>query len=200
MIRLACGKGTLKVLGLLTLLLFAGCGWHLRGLESFQGPAVIHLLPEDSYAPLTLAMREAMRLGSISDSAEAKLQLHLGRETLQKRVVAVTSIGSPAQYEMSLSSRFRYQVPGDPTVTLPQTLSVERAFDFDPSSTVAKREEENILLEEMRRELAQRILQQARYLQAPVPPAPATQTPAQVPAKQQTTAPQQTPAHGQTEP
>jgi LPS-assembly lipoprotein len=155
----------LKILSLLSLLMFlTSCGWNLRGLNSYQGPTVIYLVAEERFSPLSLAMREAMRLGSVSDEAEARLQLHLGREELVKRVVAVTSIGSPAQYEMSLSARFRYQVPGDPEVTLPQTLSVQRAFDFDPSSTVAKREEENTLLDEMRRELAQRILQQARYL------------------------------------
>jgi|GEM_PF-2489200 len=165
--------------------LCAGCGWHLRGVNSYQGPTAMRFVPEERFSPLSLAVREAMRLGGVSDEAEANLILHLGRETLDKRVVAVTSIGSPAQYEMSLSAQFRYQVPGDPVVTLPQTLSVQRAFDFDPSSTVAKREEENTLLDEMRRELAQRILQQARYLS--MPPAPTSHSPIQ-------------PANGQTQP
>lgn len=166
-----------RVFGLLILsALLASCGWHLRGVNSYKGPAAMHLVPEERFSPLSLAVREAMRLGGVKDDAEAQLVLHLGREELDKRVVAVTSIGSPAQYEMSLSTRFRYQVPGDAVVTLPQTLSVQRAFDFDPSSTVAKREEENTLLDEMRRDLARRILQQARYLAA-------AQAPQQTPAK-----------------
>jgi outer membrane lipopolysaccharide assembly protein LptE/RlpB len=151
---------------LLSCLLLAGCGWHLRGTDSYRAPAELHLIPEERYSPLALAMREAMRLANVSDRAEAPLQLHLGPEELEKRVVAVTSIGSPAQYEMSMSTRFRYHMAGNP-VTLPQTLSVERVFDFDPSSTVAKREEENTLLSEMRRDLARRVLQQARYHQLP---------------------------------
>lgn len=158
---------------LLLSLLLNGCGWHLRGMDSHQGPGALHLVPEERFSALTLAMREAMRLSGVGDEAGAQLQLHLGREELEKRVVAVTSIGSPAQYEMSLSARYSYKILGESRVTLPQTLSVERVFDFDPSSTVAKREEENTLLEEMRRDLARRILQQARYQQLPPTSAPA---------------------------
>lgn len=155
------------ILCLTALLLAAilGCGWHLRGTGSYRGPTAIHLVPEDRFAPLTLAVIEAMRRRSVSNTEDALLHLYLGQEELQKRVVAVTSIGSPAQYEMSLSAQFRYQVPAEPLIIPSQTLSVERVFDFDPSSTVAKHEEENTLLEEMRRELAQRILQQARHQQ-----------------------------------
>lgn len=150
-------------LGLLWLVL-AGCGWQLRGGGSYEGPKAINLAPEDRFAPLTLALVDAMHRSKVAATSDAPITLYLGDEELQKRVVAVTSIGSPAQYEMSLSATFRYQLHGDKTVAIPQVLSVERVFDFDPSATVAKSEEENTLLEEMRLELAQRILRQARHL------------------------------------
>jgi LPS-assembly lipoprotein len=148
-------------LGLCWLLLM-GCGWQLRGVGSYQGPTTLHLVPADRFAPLTLALLDAMHRSGVTLQADAAISLHLGDEELQRRVVAVTSIGSPVQYELSLSTDFRYQMTGDQTVTIPQTLSVERVFDFDPSNTVAKSEEENTLLEEMRLELAQRILRHAR--------------------------------------
>lgn len=147
-----------------------GCGWQLRGMGSYQGPRVMELAPEHAYAPLTLAIKENMNRSRIEDRSGASLILYLGKENLQKRVVAVTSIGSPAQYELSLSAEFRYHTRGDTTVVTPQELSVERVFDFDPSSTSAKSEEEDALVEEMRRELAQRILRQARYPSLPANP------------------------------
>jgi len=131
---------------------------------SIEGPAAIKLIPEDRFDPLTLALVNTMHRSKIAAGADAPIILYLGDEDLQKRVVAVTSIGSPAQYEMSLSATFRYQRRGDSAVTTPQELSVERVFDFDPSATVAKSEEENTLVKEMRLELAQRILRQARHL------------------------------------
>ena len=147
--------------GLLCLIL-AGCGWQLRGVGSYQGPSTLQLVPADRFAPLTLALLDAMHRSAIKLEADAPISLHLGNEDLQRRVVAVTAIGSPAQYELSLSAEFRYHVVGEQTVSLPQTLSVERVFDFDPSNTAAKSEEENTLLVEMRLDLAQRILRQAR--------------------------------------
>lgn len=143
-------------------LILAGCGWQLRGVGTYQGPTSLHLIPKDRFAPLTLALVDAMHRSAVTQAADANVSLYLGQEELQKRVVAVTSIGSPVQYELSLSTDFRYQMAGDRTLTAPQTLSVERVFDFDPSNTVAKSEEENTLLEEMRLELAQRILRHAR--------------------------------------
>jgi outer membrane lipopolysaccharide assembly protein LptE/RlpB len=140
----------------------AGCGWQLRGVGTYQGPTSLHLVPEDRFAPLTLALLDAMHRGAVTPKEDAAISLYLGNEELQRRVVAVTSIGSPVQYELSLSTDFRYQLAGDKTLSTPQTLSVERVFDFDPSNTVAKGEEENTLLEEMRLELAQRILRHAR--------------------------------------
>jgi LPS-assembly lipoprotein len=120
------------------------------------------VVPADRFAPLTLALLDVMHRTAVTLKEDAPISLHLGDEDLQRRVVAVTSIGSPVQYELSLSADFRYQMVGEPTLTTPQTLSVERVFDFDPSNTVAKSEEENTLLEEMRIELAQRILRYAR--------------------------------------
>jgi LPS-assembly lipoprotein len=156
-------------LGLGCAILLSGCGWQLRGLQSQQGPNALFLQPEDKYAPLALAVKEVMRSRAIAASPEAPLHLHLGSEVLKKRVVAVTTIGSPAQFEMALSTTYYYQTPADPFVSPPLTASVERVLDFDPSSTVAKREEENTLVEEMRRDLAHSILQRARLYQGQAP-------------------------------
>ena len=146
------------LLGLLTL---SSCGWQLRGWQNASAPGNLHLISNDRYAPLTLALLETMQQQGISQEAEAALQLSVSKEELRKRTVAVTSIGSPSQYELSMSVNYLYFKAGEAPDQLPRTLTVFRDFDYDPSNTVAKHEEENTLLEEMRRELALRILQLA---------------------------------------
>lgn len=146
---------------LLTLVAAAGCGWNLRGWNNPSSISSLNLISPDRYAPLTLALLETMQQQGITDEREAPLQLILKEETLHKRTVAVTSIGSPSQYELSLSTDYQYRGAGGQVKTVPRTLTVFRDFDFDPNNTVAKNEEENTLLEEMRRELALRILQRA---------------------------------------
>lgn len=137
----------------------AGCGWHLRGWYSQTSLTAMHVVAVDRYAPLTLALLDTLQQRAVTDDPEAALQLHLANENLSKHIVAVTRIGSPAQYEMALSVTFRYISEGQADVAVKQTATVFRVFDFDPKNTVAKTEEENTLLDEMRRELAHRILQ-----------------------------------------
>lgn len=153
----------LKYAGLLIIALgVSACGWHLRGWNNQGAINELYLVTGDRYAPLTLALRETMQQQGITNRGDAELQLHVGEERLRKRTVAVTSIGSPSQYELSLSVSYQYRSASEEQAqALPRTLSVSRAFDFDPNNTVAKNEEENTLLEEMRRELALRILQLA---------------------------------------
>lgn len=151
----------IRALAVSVVVVAAGCGWNLRGWSNSSAISSLDLLTADRYAPLTLALLETMQQQGISEESSAQLQLILTDETLHKRIVAVTSIGSPSQYELSLSAEYQYRAADEQAKTLPRTLTVFRAFDFDPNNTVAKNEEENTLLEEMRRELALRILQLA---------------------------------------
>lgn len=145
-------------LACLIIITASGCGWRLRGWHMDTTLTAIHLAAVDAYAPLTLALVDAMQQRGIDNQVAANLQLELGNERLTKRTVAVTSIGSPSQYELSLTVSYQYRQKGQ-EITTPKQATSFRVFDFDPSNTVAKTEEENILLEEMRRELAHQILQ-----------------------------------------
>lgn len=140
----------------------SSCGWQLRGWQStapdFHEIAVV---ANDRYSPLTLALLDTLQQRGVSDDKAADLKLQLGKEYLSKRTVAVTSIGSPSQYEMSLSVNYRFYRAEETPQSTPSTAMATRVFDFDPSNTVAKTEEENTLLTEMRRELVQRILRNA---------------------------------------
>ncbi len=149
-----------RFLVLLTCCSMIACGWHLRGWEASSMLEPIRVVAKDRYAPLTLALLDALQQRG-NDDSQAQLHLQLSNELLTKHTVAVTSIGSPSQYEMTLAVEFQYWRKGTTPKTLPMEVSVNRVFDFDPSNTVAKTEEENTLLDEMRRELAHRILRSA---------------------------------------
>ncbi len=153
--------------------LLAGCGWQLRGFSHNTVPDTLYLSSATRMDAFSVAVRDAMRQRAIDQSKQAPWQLALGQEQLDQRVVAVTRIGSPSQYELTLSVSFRY-TPNRPAdadadagddeaarVYLTKTLTASRVYDFDPASTVAKSEEEAMLLAEMRRELAHRVLESA---------------------------------------
>lgn len=150
-------------------LLSPACGWQLRGLDAGQFPAQIQLVSPDRYAPLVVTMARAMQTRHIESTEAANLRLELDAEKLSKRTVAVTSIGSAAQYELILSAPWRlYRKQGSKLELLREGTSPSvRVFDFQPGNNLGKTEEENTLMVEMRREIASTILQQTQALSLP---------------------------------
>jgi len=73
----------------------------------------------------------------------------------------VTETGVTAQYQITLTVNYHYKKrSGDTTTTVipSRKLMAWRSYDFDAKLIVAKNQEEQALLEEMRQELAYRIL------------------------------------------
>jgi LPS-assembly lipoprotein len=138
----------------------SGCGWQLRGLHDGALPKALNLNTSDLYAPLARQLQQTLvRRGVVLDT-KTNLSLYLSAETLQKRAVAVTSIGAAAQYELNLSVEYSYNQEGQEP-NLPKKLTSQRVFDFIPGSNLAKAEEEQTLLTEMRQELINTLLQNA---------------------------------------
>lgn len=142
-------------------LLLGGCGWQLRGMGGTDLPPALKLDSAAHFAPMAVAVRDALRQRGVEEADTAPLQLMVGAEELDKRTAAVTSIGSASQYELTLSVTFQYSRPGIAPETTPARVTAVRVYDFDPFSTVAKAQEEAVLITEMRRELAARILELA---------------------------------------
>lgn len=138
----------------------ASCGWQLRGFNKGQLPQQLALRTADPYAPIARQLQQTLVRRGVQITPGAPLTLWLDEEVLDKRTVAVTSIGAAAQYELHLSIDFSY-TPKGATPPLPTTLSAQRAFDFIPGTNLAKAEEEQTLIREMRQELINRILLQS---------------------------------------
>ncbi|HEY6527589.1 MAG TPA: LPS assembly lipoprotein LptE [Cellvibrionaceae bacterium] len=156
----------LIILGLTASL--SACGWQLRGASTGHYPAQIQLASPDRYAPLIASLGQVMRQRHVQSDDSAPLRLEVDPETLNKRTVAVTSIGSAAQYELTLSAPWRlYQRSGQTQSLLREGIAKSgRVFDFQPGNNLGKTEEETTLMAEMRREIANSILAQTQNLTA----------------------------------
>ena len=156
-----------KTLSTLLLSLTLGaCGWQLRGMDAGQFPDQLQLVSSDRYAPLVAAMARAMQTRHIASADKAPLRLELDAEKLTKRTVAVTSIGSAAQYELTLTASWRLYRQINNTMDLLRegTTPSVRVFDYQTGNNLGKTEEENTLMSEMRREIASAILKQTQLL------------------------------------
>jgi outer membrane lipopolysaccharide assembly protein LptE/RlpB len=158
-----------RVLMVLLMLAITACGWQLRGVHRGQFPEALQLVASNRYAPLVLALQQAMQGRQIAALDGAALRLEVDAETLSKRTVAVTSIGSAAQYELSLSASWRlYSQQGQTPQLLREGIArTGRVFDFQAGNNLGKFEEENTLMADMRQELAASILAQTQNTGAP---------------------------------
>ena len=101
----------------------SACGWQLRGMSSGQYPAQLQLASPDRYAPLIASLGQAMSQRQVASADDAPLRLEVEPEQLTKRTVAVTAIGSTAQYELSQSAAWRlYQRNGQNQTLLREGL------------------------------------------------------------------------------
>lgn len=137
--------------------MLSACGWQLRGFNQGQLPEKLALQTRDPYTPLARQLQQTLVRRGVTVDPSAEVKLWLSEEEREKRTLAVTSIGSAAQYELHVSVDYAYITAQMPS-PLPTTITARRTYDFIAGSNLASTEEEQTLLTEMRQELINRIL------------------------------------------
>ncbi|MFT7687308.1 MAG: LPS-assembly lipoprotein [Candidatus Azotimanducaceae bacterium] len=155
-------RATVFCISLIGLCSLVACGFQLRGL---QGDNVeieaVYLSGVNTRSELLSEIAESLRNRgiNISSSSESVLSLHVVSENINRRPVATSADISVSEYELRMEVVFQAMTDEGQNLIPPTPLFVERIYSFDNSSLVGSSEEENIVVEEMRREIASKILQ-----------------------------------------
>lgn len=150
------------VLATLAAALLAGCGFHLRGsggLALAEGTPVAFEAqqPESELARLVKRKLEGARLALVAaDQAAGARSLRLGPEQLVRRELTVNAQGRVAEYELSLSVDVALAAPGAEARST--TLSARREYTYDQTRVLSVGEQENFLLADLRRDLADQLM------------------------------------------
>lgn len=107
---------------------------------------------------LAQTMELVLRSKNVELTAEAPLILVLESERLDKRPLAVSDTGVTAQYQLTLIVRYHYKTRDGEEALASRRITSWRSYDFNAQLIVAKTQEEQSLVNEMREELAYRIL------------------------------------------
>jgi LPS-assembly lipoprotein len=150
---------------------FAGCGFHLRGSGGAMLPpdlSTIRVVPATAAAndPFTVAVRDAVTQAGakIVTAPEAPALVLLGEKT-ETRVSAVsTATAKASQYLLLYSASFRVEGP-QPIPA--QTIRLQRSYSFNPTQVLAREQQEQELLRDMRRDAAQQIVRRLARAAAP---------------------------------
>lgn len=149
-------------------LLLSACGWHLRGTLTLpEGLNAVHL---NNLADAEILGRTLEQLLVANDvevtprATAAQLIISLINYEEERRVVAIGDNTLVTEYELIASADFSVEGAKGEIILPPTDASVVRAYQFDQDDVLAMAGEQELIFEEMRREIAQNIVRRLRFL------------------------------------
>jgi len=158
------------ILGLITAL--SACGWHLRGNSSTTTDAdtvnALSLTADDIYSPLyrTFKIEYEKRRIDLANTT-GKPQLKLLAESTSTHILSLNNELDPAESEITFSVDYQITLSKLP----PQLyhLQLYRTYTQDKNHIAARDNAKQKLIDEMRSEAAERVLNQIRTLSTSPP-------------------------------
>jgi LPS-assembly lipoprotein len=148
-------------------LVCAGCGFHLQGHASL--PAVVKTPYVEAPDPQSDFV-QYLRHDLLSNGAQlmyeknhASAVVSILNDRVVRRVLSVSSINRVNEYEVTYTVAFSVTAQGKELLP-PQELSATRTFSFDESLLLAKGHEEDILRQDMARNLADMVMRRLSSL------------------------------------
>jgi LPS-assembly lipoprotein len=165
-----------KIITSLLVLTLSACGWHLRGSVgsedklAMMAPLDVVIVAKDDHSPLINALRESLpnyKIRELTITNANALTLNLGREILDRRTAGVGSDALTSAYELTLRVDYSIVNAAGTTITPRDTNArISRTYNYNVNNANGAAQEEELVLQEMRRELAQSVLRRMKKLSA----------------------------------
>ena len=159
-------KQIYPLLAILALLALSACGFHLRGV--MPGVAGVKLFidsasPFGDFERALIESANQAEIALVSAVDESQLVLRLQQPQVTRRVQTVDTAGRASDYELIMSIRYVLASPAELTDASERELDARREYSFDNEELLSKAEEEELLLQEMYRDLSSRLLRQISF-------------------------------------
>jgi len=152
----------------------SGCGWRLRGSQTFAVTLPpMQLQFQQGSADLKRELAQTLEDSGVELRTDAGLILVIHRENQGRRVLSVDSNGKVSEYELQYELLFSLrQVDGEILIDN-EHISQQRDYQFNDSAVLAKSEEERQLFAFMRSTSIQSLLRQLQTVVATKEESPA---------------------------
>ena len=147
--------------------LLGACGFHLEGRASL--PPVVrtpYLEAPDRQSDFVQYLRHALLSNGAQltpEKGKASAVVSILRDSVTRRVLSVSATNQPNQYEVTYTVGFSVSA-ADKELLPPQELTATRSYSFDERLLLAKNHEEEILRQDMARDLADMVMRRLASL------------------------------------
>lgn len=149
--------------------LLGGCGFKLRGNQSFVFSRIaIQPNPGGAVAQeLRRSFGDAVQvLGADVPVTQAQVVLQVLSEQREKVVVGVNVSGQVREFQLRLRVQFRLTTPQGQELIPDSVLQQQRDFSYNESFALAKESEEALLYRDMQTDIVQQILRRLAALKS----------------------------------
>lgn len=160
----------MRVLSLfLALAVAAGCGFHLRGSRSVDLGAARPYVSSSGAEELAAELRRllvASRVGLAGRAADADLIVELGEERFDRRVLSVDAdTGKVREVEIGYEALLDVRRPDGTVLVERERIELERDFVFDETAVLGTFEQQTLIEQEIRADVAQTLLRRLEALE-----------------------------------
>ncbi len=150
--------------------LLSGCGFHLQGHtplpDSIKAPFV---QAADRQSEFVQSLHKALLISGAhpvdrASKDKASAVVSIIKDEVVRRTLSVSATNQPNEYELTYTVRFSVNA-GDKELLPPTDVSNVRDFSFNEQLLLAKGHEENILRQDMARDLADIVMRRLASLQ-----------------------------------
>lgn len=182
-------------------LLLAGCGFKLRGSDGS------YILPFNKFyvnlpvsSPLAIDLKRNIRaiggteIVETAEQADGVLEvLTLPAAARSKSILSLNTNGRVSQYLLAYNVTFRVRDQQNNELLKPTTISLNRPQDFDDKQLLAKQREEELLYQDMQKDLVQQMIRRMSVIKPVINSSPAV---LKAPEASSSSAPAPAPAAG----
>ena len=155
------------------LLALAGCGFRLRGSQTYAFSRIAVLPQPGGQLAIELRRYLAASVHVLAENeplTEAQVVLDILQEQREKTLVGVNASGQAREFQLRIRLRFGLRTPQGLTLIQPTDILQQRDISFNESAVLAKEAEESLLYRDMQSDIVQQLLRRLAAVKSLAPP------------------------------
>jgi LPS-assembly lipoprotein len=160
-----------SIILLMLISFLSACGFHLRGISNIpkwlNHVAIVSENNDKQFVSILQSRLESAKIDVNTDPSLAQYWLIINEINLQQQIISVGASTNPRQYTLTLSVLFTLKTRKGETLKVPATINTFRQLTLNNDRILGSKDEESILIGEMKQDAVTQIIYQLGHLQNP---------------------------------